>query len=75
MAVTILVFAAIAALDFPGVWKKRVKKDILAYVLVFIVFFAYMALVELKVNVPSVIEAVHLFVDKIGFSYRLLRSP
>jgi hypothetical protein len=75
MAATIIIFAAIAVLDFPGVWKKRVKKDILAYAFVFIVFFAYMALVEMDVNVPSIIESAHLFVEKLGFTYRLFRTP
>jgi hypothetical protein len=69
MAIVILVFTAIAAIQAPKIIKDKNGKEILCFITLFLVGFALNLLLSAGIDLPSPIEVIMDFLDAIHLHY------
>ncbi len=68
----IISFAAIAAIELPGMVKKKMWRDFTLYWAIFLPVLALAVLMALDVKIPSPIKAVQAFYkDILGLSFKI----
>lgn len=68
----IISFAAIAAIELPGMVKKKQWRDVVLYSIVFVPVLALAVLMAFDMKIPSPIKAIQTFYrDVLGLSFKI----
>lgn len=54
-------FAVIAAINLPGIIKRRIRRELIIYSTIFVLVFVLAVLVTVGVRIPSPIKAIQAF--------------